>query len=206
MFGYGLLSRGTKSAGASFWGVDPTRERAVFELPNRLSAGNYLEGQPQGKVVLGQKIAKSLGAAIGDELVAVVQAADGSLGNELFYVAGVFKTAGANIDRAAAVMHRDDFNRLFSTEDRVHEIALNANGHDGDIRYQGFRPFVGDRPHLLDPDGPLVVDPARSGRARQLDWILDDRGGGLERHFADHRCHRRRTLCHRGSQTIRDSC
>ena len=53
--------------------------------------------------------------------------------------------------------------------------------HDGDIRYQGFRPFAGDWPHLLGPDGPLVVDPTRSGRARQLDWILDDRGGGLER-------------------------
>jgi ABC-type lipoprotein release transport system permease subunit len=136
-YGFGLVSVGHKSAGALFWGVDPVLESKALELAGQLKAGEFLskkrelpqEGQIRKReIVLGRKLAKSLHADLGAEIVAVVQAADGSLGNELFVVKGILKTVGDEIDRSAAITHKDDFEDLFVSGGRIHEIALNAHG------------------------------------------------------------------------------
>ena len=124
--GFGLVSHGTKSAGAMFWGVDPDVERAVFDLPKHVrNGGGFLASKPRRGMVLGTKLARSLNVDAGDEIVAVVQAADGSLGNELFTVTGILKTVGEGIDRSAAIIHRSDFQELFVCGDIIHEIAVN---------------------------------------------------------------------------------
>jgi ABC-type lipoprotein release transport system permease subunit len=113
--------------------VDPKAERAVFDLHRQLASGNFLEPivSPDGRdrpMVLGAKLARSLNAAVGSEIVAVVQAGDGSLGNELFRVVGVLKTAGESLDRSAALITRQDFEELFVAPGVVHEIAINTRG------------------------------------------------------------------------------
>ncbi len=127
-YGYGLVAHQTKSAGALFWGIDPARERTAFDLSGHLATGRFLTSAAARELVLGRKLARSLNVHEGDELVVVVQAADGSLGNELYTVAGVLKSAGDAIDRNAVIMHRDDFAELFVSDGRVHEIALNSRG------------------------------------------------------------------------------
>ncbi|MEE8312001.1 MAG: FtsX-like permease family protein [Candidatus Binatia bacterium] len=127
-YGYGLVAAGTKSAGARFWGVDPVGERRTFDLADHVSDGRYLAASATGGVVLGRKLARSLNAGVGDEIVAVVQAADGSLGNELFTVTGILLAVGESIDRSAAILHAEDYESLFVSEGRVHEVAINTRG------------------------------------------------------------------------------
>jgi len=139
-FGFGLVSSGSKSSGAMFWGVDAAAERRAFDLPGRAAEGSFLSlpdergggrtylGRPVRELVLGRKLAKTLQAGVGAEIVAVVQAGDGSLGNELFTVTGVLGGVGEEIDRSAAFIHRADFDELFVADGRVHQIALSARG------------------------------------------------------------------------------
>ncbi len=127
-YGYGLAASGTKSAGAMFWGVDPAAEKRVFELAGHVKRGVFLDEEPSKGVVLGRKLARSLNVDVGGEVVVVVQAADGSLGNELYTVTGILKAAGESIDRSAAILHRAEFNALFVAGGRVHEIAVNTGG------------------------------------------------------------------------------
>lgn len=127
-FGYGLVSHKTKSAGAFFWGVEPGMEREVFDLAKHIEHGEFLPDIRGKKIVLGKKLARSLNVGVGSELVLVVQAADGSLGNDLYTVSGILKAVGENIDRSAAILHADDMRELFVLGDRVHEIALNSHG------------------------------------------------------------------------------
>lgn len=128
MLGYGLLSQGTKSAGALFWGVDPRAEIESFDLWKHMAAGNYLSEKPGWQIVLGKKIAKSLAVGVGDEVIIVVQAADGSLGNEMAFVSGILKSSSEELDRSAAFLHFRDFDQLFAMNGRFHEIALNSKG------------------------------------------------------------------------------
>jgi len=125
-FGFGLVSSGTKSAGATFWGVDPAAERSALELAVEVARGAFLPDTPQKKMVIGRKLAKSLHADIGTEIVTVVQAADGSLGNELFTVSGILKNVGEDINRGGVFVHARDFEELFVSAGRVHEIAISA--------------------------------------------------------------------------------
>ena len=127
-YGFGLISSGTKSAGTQFWGIDPESELKYFDFANHIDEGNFLTKTSLKKVVLGNKLARSLAAELGTELVMFVQGADGSLGNELFYVTGILGNVADNIDRGAAIILRDDFDILFSTNNLIHEIALNSKG------------------------------------------------------------------------------
>ena len=127
-YGFGLISSGKKSAGTQFWGINPESELKYFDFANNIDAGKFLSETSLKKVVLGKKLARSLAADIGTELVVFVQGADGSLGNDLFYVAGILKNVSDDIDRGAAMILKDDFDILFSTNNIVHEIALNSKG------------------------------------------------------------------------------
>jgi ABC-type lipoprotein release transport system permease subunit len=133
-FGYGLLSSGAKSAGAQFWGVLPGAERKISRMADNMLKGEFLNPKAGRTVVLGRKLARSLGVDIGTELVIVVQAADGSLGNDIFTVAGIFKGIGETLDRSLAMIHRTDYEELFVFPGRSHEIVLNSGGaEDPDV-------------------------------------------------------------------------
>ena len=127
-YGFGLISSGTKSAGTQFWGINPKSELQHFDFANHIDKGNFLTNTSLKKIVLGRKLASSIAADIGTELVVFVQGADGSLGNELFYVVGILKNMADNVDRGAAMILREDFDILFSANNLIHEIALNSKG------------------------------------------------------------------------------
>lgn len=127
-YGYGLVSQGTKSAGALFWGIDPTAEKTTFELSGHMGEGSFLTEPPRKGLVLGKKLARSLNVRPGSEIVLLVQAADGSMGNDLFTVEGILRAVGDGVDRNAAIMHLDDFRALFGMPNGIHEIAVNAAG------------------------------------------------------------------------------
>lgn len=126
--GFGLLSSGPRSAGVQIWGVDPGAEGKVGRLPQHLARGEWLPGGAAGRVVLGAGLARTLGAEPGAELVAVVQAADGSMGNEVLRVVGVLEGISEGMDRSVALVDRRDFDSLFVAEGRVHEVVLSSQG------------------------------------------------------------------------------
>lgn len=150
-FGYGLLSSGAKSAGGQFWGVLPDRERVVSDLADNLLSGAFIGDEPKRQVVLGRKLARSLGAEVGAEIVVVVQAADGSMGNEIYTVAGIFKGIGETLDRSLALVHRRDFEELFVLPGKVHQVVLNSRG-------------------VLDPDRVAAAVRHAAGENEVMTW------------------------------------
>jgi len=120
--GFGLVSHEENSSGAQIWGVDIIREKKVTEFHNHLFKGSFLKNKKD--VLLGNKIAVTLDISIGDELVVVTQAADGSIGNDLYTVAGILNGIGEDIDRSTIMISLDDFKELFSLGDVATEIAI----------------------------------------------------------------------------------
>lgn len=123
-FGFGLAAAGKKSSGAAFWGVNPELERKSFDLPKKIEEGKYLDKDTEMGAVIGKKLAKKLKVGVGDEIVVLVQAADGSMGNELLKIVGIYKAVGEGIDRSAVMIRSQDFESLFAAEQMVHEIAF----------------------------------------------------------------------------------
>jgi ABC-type lipoprotein release transport system permease subunit len=129
--GFGLVSHGENSSGTQILGIDPVKEITVTEFHNHLLKGSFL--QHEKDVLLGKKIAVTLNAAIGDELVMVTQAADGSIGNDLYWVAGILRGIGEEIDRSTVMMSLADFRNLFSLPDVATEITLRRGDESEDL-------------------------------------------------------------------------
>ncbi len=129
LFGYGLVSNGPKSAGGSFWGINPEKKADVFELAQHVDRGRFVSSADDGGIVIGRKLAKILNVGIGDELIVVVEAADGSIGAELYSVIGILKSVADGVDRTVVLMNENDYRELFSLYGRqFHEFAANTKG------------------------------------------------------------------------------
>lgn len=121
---FGLLSHQRNSAPAELLGVVPDRERQVTNLQQKLVFGSYLESGDPGGALLGEGLARRLGVAPGDQLVFVTQAADGSIGNDLLEVRGIFATGDQGHDNGLVLVSLPWLQRLMVLPDRLHEIAV----------------------------------------------------------------------------------
>lgn len=123
--GYGLVSAGEHSAGAELLGVVPEAEARVSTLLEHVVAGRALAGERSGEVLLGVALARALGVEPGASVVVLTQAADGSLGNEVYRVAGLLETGVEAVDAGLLVAGLADVQEILALgPERVHEIAL----------------------------------------------------------------------------------
>jgi len=130
--GFGLLSTGPRSAGAQLVGLDPGREARVTTLLGALVEGRGLAGASPRSVLLGKTLAEELAARVGDEVAVVTQAADGTIGNELWRVAGLVQTGLGALDRSLALVAIGDLQALMGlAPSRIHEIAARLDDPEG---------------------------------------------------------------------------
>ncbi len=125
----GLIGHEEKSQVGRIFGVDPTLEAETTPVATALETGRWLSQAPPvypapREVVLGAGMANQLRVGPGDELVVFVEAADGSMGNDLLEVVGVVRTANTAVDRMTAYMHIEDARFLAALEGEAHELAI----------------------------------------------------------------------------------
>lgn len=79
VLGQGIVTFGERSSGIVLKGIDPRQEFTVNDLSTKLTAGEWADLKPASKngakpvpgIVLGEELAKSLGAWIGDEVILI---------------------------------------------------------------------------------------------------------------------------------------
>jgi putative ABC transport system permease protein len=124
VLGGGLASTADNSSGVEILGVDPAQERTVTSIQRAIVQGQYLAEGMQRPILLGDRLASRLKVALGDKVVLMVQAADGSIGAQLFRVAGVFRSGAPEMDEGVVFILRPDAQNLFALGNRVIEAAL----------------------------------------------------------------------------------
>lgn len=128
LLGGGLVAAGESSAGASLRGIDVERDARVSKIHEHASRGEWLDPAFPAGVVLGRRLAQTLDVEIGDELVLLSQATDGSMANDLFEVRGILLGVGDATDRAGIFMTADAFRNFFALYDGAHQIILRRDG------------------------------------------------------------------------------
>jgi ABC-type lipoprotein release transport system permease subunit len=124
LYSAGLISVGEKSVGAQIIGVDPEREELATRFSKKVIDGSGFGPEAGHQAILGKGVAKTLKATVGDEVVVFTQAADGSLANDLYTIAGIIESGNAAVDQTAFYLHLHDAQELLVLEGRVHEIAV----------------------------------------------------------------------------------
>ena len=125
VYGYGLASAADQSAGAEILGVVPNQEQKVTVLQTRMVKGSYLtERMPKG-IVVGDKFATTIGVGVGSEIILLTQAADGSMGNDLYTIVGIFHTGLDTVDGGLVLMSLSSLQELLRLPPvRIHEVGI----------------------------------------------------------------------------------
>ncbi len=124
VYGGGLVSAGDNTVATELIGIEPARERRVAAI-TRTGLEGRLPRSGENELWIGREMARQLAAGVGDEVVVVAPAADGSLGNDLFTVSGIFSSGLAELDARLAFLPIDALQRLIVLEPgRIHEVAM----------------------------------------------------------------------------------
>ncbi|MBQ0831855.1 FtsX-like permease family protein [Marinobacter sp.] len=126
--GHALASLAEQSRAIQLMGVDPVLEKTVTRLHRSVVAGRYLRSG--NEIVLGTGAARALETGLGDELVLVVQASDGSIGADRFTVVGLFETGVKRIDGRLAQIPLEAAQSLYAFRGRVTEVAARVDDPD----------------------------------------------------------------------------
>jgi putative ABC transport system permease protein len=92
----GLISSPAGSVGCFIGAVEPDKEPNVTAMAGYVKQGKVLDGPKS--VVIGDKLATRLDIRLGEKVVVMAQADDGSMGAEAFRVSGIFHTGSASFD------------------------------------------------------------------------------------------------------------
>ena len=126
VYGAGLLSSGQSTRGGMLMGIDLVRESGVSRLMHSLSQGRP-PAPAANELMIGTEMARRLELQVGDEVILVAPAADGSMGNDIFRVCGLYRTGMADLDGAFALLPIRSLQRLLALDpERIHEIALST--------------------------------------------------------------------------------
>ena len=134
IYGFGLVAAGSTSAGVQLHGLDLSTESDVTQIHNHVLQGSWLDEKDPKGVVIGRKLSKTLGVDIGDEIVFVGQATDGSMANDLYRVKGILKSIGEEIDRTGVYMIGSEFRKLMELPTGAHEIAVMRPDRSSDLK------------------------------------------------------------------------
>lgn len=145
LFGGGLAAAEDLSSGAQFVGIDPVADAAAMDLHLAIREGEWLdEADPKG-VVIGGGLARVLGIGLGDEVLVLSQAADGSVANDLFKVRGILLSVAASLDRGGILMPESTFRQLMTLPDGAHRIYVRKPVDQGLVDFtQQVKQVVGE--------------------------------------------------------------
>jgi len=125
---FGLLSHDKNTSSVEVLGIQPRKEALVTSLEASLTAGTGLGGTDSaGGALIGEGLARSLGVVPGDSLVFVTRAADGSIGNDLLELKGVFATGNSKNDNALLLVDLSWLQNILVLPGQVHELAISIS-------------------------------------------------------------------------------
>lgn len=124
LLGFGLGASDEASAGVQVQGLDVARDVRVSRIAERVREGRWLDPADPYGIVVGTQLARTLVVGLGDELILLSQASDGSTANDLFVVRGVLQGVSEGVDRAGVLMNEETFRTFFAFPAGAHEIIL----------------------------------------------------------------------------------
>jgi ABC-type lipoprotein release transport system permease subunit len=119
----GMLTAGDESVGVQVLGIDPLSE-VHTPIREALVAGAFLAPDDRSGLLMGQRLAKSLGLAVGDRVSLVVSTADQQPDEALFTVRGLYTTGVASYDETRIFLPLSKAQAFTRTEGHASAIVI----------------------------------------------------------------------------------
>ncbi len=123
-----LVSFKDTSAGAMIQGIDPVGEKHISNFhKNILSGGRFIKPDDKTQVVIGEILAKNIGAQVGNRITMISQGFDGSMAAEKLEIVGLFRSGNPEYDQGLILMPITKAADTFSMMGYIHSITVRLN-------------------------------------------------------------------------------
>lgn len=119
-----LIGTTENSRGVLLIGMDPEKEPAVTDLKKHILQGDFLSHGSEREVLVGKDLAEKLKVGLGDKVVVLTQAADGTMAGYAYRVKGIFKTGSEQVDEFTAYISLSSGRELLSLGEDSHEMVI----------------------------------------------------------------------------------
>ena len=126
---FGLLSSASNSSGVSLVGIDPAQEKLLTTIHSSIIEGGYFDTQGH-EIVISRQMAKTLDVGLGDRVVAMASALDGTVGSEMFRVVGMYQSPSLAFDKMYVYVPLKLAQRMLHVDNSIAEIAVVTNNID----------------------------------------------------------------------------
>ena len=124
---FSLVSSRERTVGVLVRGLDPRRETAVSSVAQTVRTGRFLAAGDATGAVVGALLARNLKVGLGDELVVMGQARDGSIAAAVLNVVGIFSSGQDELDRGVLQMPLQAFQEAFAMDGAVHAVVVRCD-------------------------------------------------------------------------------
>lgn len=119
----GMLTARDESVGVQVYGIDPPSE-AHAPIRDALVAGEFLAPGDRGGILIGQRLADSLGVTIGQDIRLLVSTADQQPDEAVFTIRGLYSTGVASYDEITVFLPLSKAQAFTRTGERASAIRI----------------------------------------------------------------------------------
>lgn len=130
----GLISSSADSVGVFISAVEPKREPQVTTMWTYLTQGTFLPGPKT--IVIGDRLAQRLNVRLGEKVVVMAQASDGSMGAEAFRISGIFHSGSTSFDGQIIYIPLKDAQDMLVLGDKINNFVARLDDIDDSDRVQ----------------------------------------------------------------------
>lgn len=136
-----LISTAFDSSMGLVYGVEAAKESQITDLVKHIKEGTYLSSEETNQckkreIIISQRQGKKLRAELGSKIVLMGQAVDGTTGNDLFHVVGLFDSGSPDFDDTHSFVSFQCAQELSAVGSDVHEIVVKGLVHQTDQTIQ----------------------------------------------------------------------
>ncbi len=113
---------------ATVQSIDPVRDRDIISVHKRIiPGGRELNGNDTKSILIGESMARNLGASVGSEISMISRAFDGSIAAEKLIIAGIMRTGNPILDQTMVLMPFTQAVETFAMMDFVHSVVIKCS-------------------------------------------------------------------------------
>ena len=130
MISMGGLASSRKNGMMKLVGINPSDEKQVSNIYEKIVEGSYFESTKKRPIVLSKKTAEDYGVKINSKIIFKMLDAQGQMTDIAFKVVGIYNSGNPMYDKMTAFVKLDQMRNAYGISDGANEIAVWLNDHN----------------------------------------------------------------------------